>query len=312
MSIAAPIRLPRFTRAAPEHRPNFQITDRDIQIVGIVGDNRFVKSIHVSQLLAASHEKISRRLQALYHNAYLDRPDAQREHYRAGSDKMVYALANRGAQLLIHQHGRDIADVDWSRKNFEAKRAFVLHQLAIVDFRVALILAARARPGLALVEPKELVTTMPPPTQAAPKPFAWRVKVQHKGTPQEIGVNPDYAFALRFADGSRRAYLVECDRGTMPVARAALKQTSIIKKLLTYHRGHKQKLHVRNFDWKAFRVLIITNTATRARNILDAIARTPDLNSSELFYVTDRPSLATADPLTHRWQHANRNTYTLI
>ena len=312
MAIIAPTRLPRFTRADPEQRPNFQLTERDIEIVRIVSDNRFVRSTHISQLLAANHEKISRRLHALYHHAYIDRPDAQKEYYRAGSDKMIYALANRGAQLLIHHHGIEVANVDWSRKNFEAKRAFVLHQLAIVDLRVALILAARARPELTLIEPHELIAAMPAATRNAAKPLAWRVKVQHKGAPQEIGVNPDYAFAIRFADVSRRCYLVECDRGTMPVERAGLKQTSLVKKLLVYQHAHKQKLHVRQFDWKAFRVLFVTNTGARADNIRAAIHRTADLKNSELFYITDRHALTGADILTHAWQHASGTTHTLI
>ena len=312
MPTAAPSRLPRYRRAEPALRRNFQITERDIEIVRIISDNRFVRSTHISKLLDASHDKISRRTALLYHHGYIDRPPAQLEYYRAGSDKMVYALGNRGAQLLIHHHGLGVANVDWARKNFEAKRAYLLHQLAVVDLRVALILAVRARPELTLIEPDALIAAMPPPTQAANKPLAWRIKVQHKGSPQDIGVHPDYAFALRFADGSRRCYLVECDRGTMPVERAGLKQTSIVKKLLVYLSGHKQKMHVRHFDWKAFRVLFITNTPKRATSIKDAIQRTSDLKKSELFYITDKQSLADADILTHAWQHASGSKHTLI
>jgi len=217
------------------------------------------------------------------------------------------------AQLLIHQHGLEDARVDYSRRNFDTKRAFLLHQLAIVDLRVALTLAVRARrPHLTLLEPDQLTATMPPATQAAPKPFAWRVKVQHNGSLQDVGVHPDYAFALRFADGSKRCYLVECDRGTMPVERAALRQTSILKKLLVYHRGHKQNMHVRHFNWKAFRVLLVANTPARAANIKQAIERRRDLKNSELFYITDQQSIAGADILSHAWQHATDSTYTLI
>jgi hypothetical protein len=131
-------------------------------------------------------------------------------------------------------------------------------------------------------------------------------------TTRRVGVHPDYAFALRFADGSRRCYLVECDRGTMPVERAGLKQTSIVKKLLVYKKAHQQKMHVRHFDWKAFRVLFITATPKRAANIRDAILRTPDLKNSELFYITDQQSLTGADILSHAWQHASGSTHTLI
>ena len=44
-------------------------------------------------------------------------------------------------------------------------------------------------------------------------------------------------------------------------------------------------------------MLIITNTAKRAANIIDAIQRTPALNTSELFYITDKPSLEGADSI---------------
>ena len=43
---------------------------------------------------------------------------------------------------------------------------------------------------------------------------------------QEIGVVPDFAFGLTLADGSRRNFLVEIDRGTMPVVRSRLLQRS--------------------------------------------------------------------------------------
>ena len=311
-STDTPHRRHRFQRS--HDHPRLQITKRDVEIVRTIADHRFLRSTHICALMDASSKKIIQRLGLLYHAGYVDRPPAQLEYFRpgGGSARIIYAIANRGAQLLIHHHGVEAANVDWARKNFEAKRAFILHQLAVVDLRVALTLAVRARPELALIEPDALIAAMPAATQAVKKPFAWRVKLQHKGTLQEIGVHPDYAFALRFADGSKRAYLVECDRGTMPVERAGLKQTSIIKKLLVYVRAHKQKMHERHFNWKAFRVLIVTNTAARAANITDAIQRTPDLKNSELFYITDKHSLASADVLAYAWQHASGSKHTLI
>ena len=59
---------------------------------------------------------------------------------------MVYALADRGARLLIERDGFEFANVEWSRKNRDAGRPFIEHQLEIVDFYVGLQ-RATARPG---------------------------------------------------------------------------------------------------------------------------------------------------------------------
>ncbi len=139
-TVTAPIettrRKRRFVRDEPER---FQLTERDIALVRHVADHRFLRSTHLSKLCQASHAKVCRRLTHLFHAGYLDRPRAQFDHYRegGGSAPMVYALGNRGAQLLI-ERGVDVADVDWARKNNLAGRQFILHALAVADVRVAL------------------------------------------------------------------------------------------------------------------------------------------------------------------------------
>ena len=40
---------------------------------------------------------------------------------------MVYALADRGARLLIERDGIEFANVKWSRKNRKAGRPFIEH-----------------------------------------------------------------------------------------------------------------------------------------------------------------------------------------
>src|SRR5437899_1064012 len=132
-----PRRKRRFIREIPER---FQLTDRDIMLVRFVAKHRFLRSTHLSALCEAPHKKVCDRLTSLFHAGYLDRPRAQFDHYRegGGSPPIVYALGNRGAQLLIERHLADIPQVDWARKNDLAGRQFILHTLAIADVRVAL------------------------------------------------------------------------------------------------------------------------------------------------------------------------------
>ena len=72
---------------------------------------------------------------------------------------MVYALADRGARLLIERDGIEFANVEWSRKNREAGRPFIEHQLEIMDFYVTLQCAARGRGDVRLIHPDELVAS---------------------------------------------------------------------------------------------------------------------------------------------------------
>jgi hypothetical protein len=306
-------RRPRFQRTLD--RPTLQLTPRDIEILRAVTTHRFLRSASIALLIDGPAKKIIERVGQLYYAGYLERPPAQLEYYRAGggSSCIVYAIANRGAQVLIEHDGREAADVDWSRKNTQATRRFILHTLAVADVAVALALATREQPTFSLQHLNQLIALMPPATRALRQPLKWRVKVKHNNQPLvEVGVVPDLAFAVTYEDGGRRCFLVECDRGTMPVERETLKQTSIVKKLLAYETGRKQRLHHKQFSWQNFRVLVITNTPERAANIRAAIMRNPTLKASPLFLVADKPNLDIADILKHHWLDAYGKTHTLV
>ena len=54
----------------------------------------------------------------------------------------------------------------------------------------------------------------------------------------EISVVPDFVFGLGCSGGARRNYMVEIDRGTMPVMRYDPDQTSIPRKMRVYLAAH--------------------------------------------------------------------------
>jgi hypothetical protein len=136
-------------------------------------------------------------------------------------------LADRGARLLIQRDGVDFANVEWSRKNRSAGRPFIEHQLETVDFYVALQRACAQRRNVQLIHPDELVASFPDQSFNGRNPFTLHVKISHGGIVHEIGVVPDLVFGLLFPDGSRRCFVVEIDRGTMPIARHDIRQTSL-------------------------------------------------------------------------------------
>ena len=305
-------RLPRFRRA-PEPLA-FQLTEQDVDIVRLLARYRFLRSSHIATLVGRSLDRTNDRLSKLFHASYIDRPRAQLDYYPGmGSAPMVYALADRGARLLIERDGIEFANVEWSRKNRRVGRPFIDHQLAIVDFYVSLRRASIER-GFRLMEPNEIAASMPERAQHARNAFAMRVTLSHRGAIHEIGVIPDFVFCLSAASNERRNFFVEIDRGTMPVARRDFTQTSFERKMRAYLAAYAAKMHEKQFGWKSCRILTVTTDRKRARSMMDALRRlrahgTP---GPSLFYFATRDELATVDPLRQTWTDGTDRAATLI
>ena len=118
-----------------------------------------------------------------------------------------------------------------------------------------------------------------------------------------LGVVPDRVFAIEYTDriGQRQRvhFFLEADRGTMPVVRGGLKQSSFFRKLLAYEATWAQKVHQRKLGINRFRVLTVTTNALRLNSILDACSRLK--RGHGLFLFADRTVLK-KDPLSAVWQ----------
>jgi hypothetical protein len=306
-------RRPRFRRASEP--PAFRLTEDDVLIIRQLAHHRFLRSTHVAALVGRSLDRTNDRLLRLFHAGYIDRPRAQLDYYPTnGSSPMVYALADRGARLLIERDGIEFANVEWSRKNREAGRPFIEHQLEVMDFYVALQCAARDRADVRLMLPAEIIAAFPDQSFNARIPVALRVKVSHQGIMHNIGVVPDLVFGLKFPDGSRRCFTVEIDRGTMPITRTNLFQTSYERKMRAYLAAHSTRQHERHFGWKTFRVLTITTDHTRMRSMIEALRELhiPHSPGPALFFFATREEMVTGDPLTHVWRDGNGRDARLI
>lgn len=292
---------------AGEHRPRFRrvavapiaLTARDVEIIRAVHKYRFVRSTHLQTLTAAPYKPLMRRLQLLYHHRYLDRPRAQIEHFSIGGSKpMVYALGNRGADLLAELDGQRRAKVDWTAKNRETGRVFIEHTLLIADVMIALDAACRVRPDVRLIDGNELAREFPAATQRARNPFLMPVRVVHNDAVADVGLVPDRIFALEYPQIGKRAYFfLEADRATMPVVRSSLEQTSVFRKLLAYHQAWRHELPMRQFGFRNFRTLFITSGPDRARTMFDANFVASGGQGSRLFLFGDAASFATDNVL---------------
>lgn len=106
-----------------------------MEIVRVVARHRLIRSTHIAALVGHSLDRTNDRLMRLFHAGYLDRPRAQLDYYpTSGSGPMIYALADRGARLLREWDGVELPNVEWSRKNREAGRPLIEHQIEIRQF----------------------------------------------------------------------------------------------------------------------------------------------------------------------------------
>lgn len=173
---------------------------------------------------------------------------------------MIYASTNRGVRLLQKAGATQrLTQSDWNAKNRDLENLFIDHTLLVSHIRAVLILACRAYPDLHLT--------------------AWReghdlrdsVEVALERGYARVPVAPDAFFTLQNAQG-RLHFLVEADRGTMPVQRFTLK-------LKAYAAWHKEEKQRQKLGIKHFRVLTVTSSAARCQNLRAAAAAQGDLRA---------------------------------
>jgi len=296
-------RLPRFRRSS--NTALIQLTERDQEIIRLVNRNRFLRSSHITALVAGSPQQLVRRLQLLYHHGFLERPRAQIDYYhKGGSRSIVYGLGNKGAKVLKLELGSSSYRVRWAEKNRSVGRIFLEHALLVSDVMVTIELACRESGRIRLLRDDELLPQ--DDTSTKQRSFKWNVNV---GKGLKLGLVPDGVFALNFEDNDDAThpafFFLEADRGTMPVMRRTLSQTSFYRKLLAYEATWSQSIHRTRFGFHRFRVLTVTTSPERVKSLIDACSKLE--HGHGLFLFTDRASLEKSGAIfSPIWQTPNQ------
>jgi hypothetical protein len=272
-----------------------QLEERDRHIIRLIHRHRFLRSDQIVTLMDGSSQQILRRLKLLYHHGYLERPRAQIQYYeRGGSKSIAYGLGNKGGALLNQEHGLIVHSDAWGEKNHVISGVYLEHAMLVADMMVAVELACRKHGGVTLIYEDELA--LPIDRQ----PFGWRVTIPNGF---KLGVIPDRVFALEFLDASGQNQLVhfflEADRGTMPVKRHTLSQTSFYRKLLTYEATWAQKIHQRHLGIQRFRVLTVTSIPGRVKSLVETCSQLK--HGHGLFLFADK-SILSGDLFSSVWQ----------
>ena len=289
-----PPKPPRRSRFERPGEPDlvFRITLRDLEILRLVGEHRFLSSAHLHLWLGGSRQNLLRRLQRLFHHGYLDRPKTQLDYFHAGGSKpMVYGLGRRGAGRLRRDLDIPFSRLEWAGRPQSVGRQFLDHALMVSDALTALELACRKCGAWRLVLLDGLVCE--PTRVSSRRAWQWSVSV---APGQRVGVVPDRVFALEpttpDSQGERLVFFLEADRGTMPITRSSLRLSSVDRKLRAYEATWSRQIHESKLGISRFRVLTVTSSNDRTGHILEHIKSLP--RGRGLFLCTDRSRLVTA------------------
>jgi hypothetical protein len=273
-----------------------QLTERDIEILRQVYKHRFLRSSHAVRLLDASEGKILRRLQLLFHHGYLHRPAVRRQFYGwGGGEPLVYTLAPKGADVLKHFAAVQPKRAEWLSQRPTERNESVEHGLMVTELIVRLQASCRQNSRVRFMDADEITRELLDELPQDRRVFRWRVNVTHQGFEHNIEVVPDQVFGLHYLDrprGENKVYFfLEADRGTMPVVRSTLNQSSILKKLLGYYETWQQELLLRRFGIDRFRVVTVTTSFERMLSMVEANRQVNGGKGSGLFLFAARDHL---------------------
>jgi hypothetical protein len=249
--------LSRYRRT--ENPPRMQLTERDIMIIRLVWDCRYLTRLQIQRFLFPSQEKgkehsrkniVTKRLMLLYHNGYLDRLHPPVASSR-GSSAIVYCLDRKGARLLAAELAVDMPAVGWQKRQRDRGLLFLQHTLAVNDFQIAVTLAAR-QDGYEILRWLDERSLRKDEAKEELKEIALEVGKQGS-------ILPDAYFTLK-VDGKKAGFFVEVDRGTTPGRR-------IRCKVRMYRAYYASGLYEQHFGSKSLRVLTVTTSDGRLANL---------------------------------------------
>lgn len=200
-------RLPRYKRA-PDQFGRFEPSARDLRILRLVHDFRFLTAELILALVPGSKRQIARRLQGMYHHSLLARllpPLRVRDgtlNTLSGSPKFAYALDSEGARAICEAAGIAPTELRWRPEHNRRMHWFLEHSLMVSTFRATLELAIATDRSLALIrwgdeeDLRDSVTVQYPDGH----------RLVHR-------ISPDGYFSVR-EGGSVRNLFLEADRGT--------------------------------------------------------------------------------------------------
>jgi len=300
-------RKPRFHRIASP--PPLRLTKRDLLILQQVSVHRFLRSDHLVSLIGGSNQHLIRRLGRLYHSGLLDRPLHQRR-LQESTGPLVYCLSERGRKELI-SHAQPVhGSVPRLRKLGSALR--LGHDLRIADVLVELEFAALAL-GHRFHHHHDWNRRDDLSTVRKLRELKWRLWQRDASRREPKWVIPDAAFSIDSGDERPTFFLIEVDRGTMPVKRTNPMQSSFTQKVEAYRTTRTEGHLWKRWNIPGFRVLVVAESPTRRRSLQAATAQCFRRGSSNMFlFAVATELIGASDPIRDVWQDCAGNPVQLL
>jgi hypothetical protein len=165
---------------------------------------------------------------------------------------------------------------------------------------VALEVATRGRDDVRVLERSEIL-------EAAAKSkmdrlVRFEASIRLGGALKKNAAVPDALFGLRFNDETESYFMLEVDRGEMPIERYKnMQRTYFAKKMLTYYEANRQQRHVHDLGIENFSVLTVTTDRPRIEKMLTALNAITDGRGSNIFLFADQAMLAASNPPEISW-----------
>jgi len=288
--------------------PPIHLTNRDRDIIMALHKYRFLTTDHLQTLTnTKSRWGINTRLRLLYDNKYIDRPKAQFAIFsHANKRPVIYALGDKGASLLSTRYGIPMPpSVHWTDKNRRIRENHIEHKLGISNFMISIEMMCQRSDHLEMIDQQAILSRSPKHIRQSKYPFRWKTKIRYKGKQHDIAIVPDYVFGIRNTETDReKFYFVEIDRGTMPILRRDINQTSLMRKILSYADTLEHDLVRKRFDMNGFQVLTVTTSDERIKAIQKVINKQQTTSfSSNTFLFRVKIDSQSHFPFHSEWQN---------
>jgi hypothetical protein len=271
------------------------LTTRDIEIFHALTRYRYLRSTYLHAFAGGSLKRFVERLGDLFHEGYLDRPEAQWDFADARISPVMYELGMGGQRALDGLGCK--ADEARTFLGSYAHRQFA-HSTMICEALASIELATRSATGLRFVPWPEILAKAPEATQRQDAPF------RLPSCPGAIVPDGLFGIEYRHEDGAKtyRFFALEADRGTMPVVRSGKGQTSLVGKLAAYGAFIGEGRHRSHLGVPNLLVLTVTTDQRRVQTTMNHVAGAASL----LFKAIGPQQLTAPNPrlLCEPWERA--------
>ena len=277
-------RLPKKRRS--KKPPYFQVTDRDILFIKAVMKYKFLLVDQFAWLFPdASKRGMENRLRLLYHHRYLERILLTEVH----SNKLIYAMTEKGAKLLAESDGVSRDEIPWRRHLNKVSMSHIKHLLAVNDALISLDSALNK-----IQEKRQVDVFKVLPSDPDLHKLTVTLKDKH-GARFGASVIPDAVVGIKFNRGEFGLFFIEVDRATMSATRWQ-------DKIIVYHEYARSPELRKRFKTSWFIVLTVTTSGKRISTLAE---RTIAFGGKRGFWYTTADRVRPDSILKSIWTRAS-------